>query len=218
MSGSLFDVIGEEERRALLRVTRRRRFARGEVIFHQGDPGDAIHVIEKGHVSFQVSSPMGDQVILNIQEPGDVFGLGGMLMPEHHRIGSAIALTAVESRSLAWSQFEELRRSDPRVERFMSHLLAMQMRRLMGYVLETLYVPAETRVLRRVDELCDQLGRVNGHVIEIQIRQDDVAAMAGTTRPTANRALRAAEARGLLRLARGRIEVLDRTELSRVAR
>jgi CRP-like cAMP-binding protein len=157
-------------------------------------------------------------VILNVQQPGDVFGLGGMLMPDHHRIGSAIALTPVESRSLAWSQFEELRRSDPRVERFMSHVLAMQMRRLMGYVLESLYVPVEVRVLRRVDELCDILGRVQGHVIEIRVRQDDIAAMAGTTRPTANRALRAAEARGLIRLSRGCVEVLDRPALAARAR
>ncbi len=215
---SLFEVIGEDERLLLLSVMRRRRFARGEVIYHQGDPGDAIHIVEKGHISFQVASPLGDQVILDIQQPGDVFGLGGMLIPDHRRIGSAVALTKAETRSLAWSEFEKLRRTDPGVEQFMSELLAVQMRRLMDFVLESLYVPVETRVLRRLDELCDQLGEVDGDAICITIRQDDIAAMAGTTRPTANRALRAAEGRGLLRLRRGRVDVLDRPALAARAR
>jgi CRP-like cAMP-binding protein len=28
---------------------RRRRFAKGEVVFHEGDPGDTLHLIAKGH-------------------------------------------------------------------------------------------------------------------------------------------------------------------------
>ncbi|MCY7374124.1 MAG: helix-turn-helix domain-containing protein [Spirochaetaceae bacterium] len=39
--------------------------------------------------------------------------------------------------------------------------------------------------------------------------QEDLATMAGTSRPTVNRVLRGMEDAGVLRLGRGRIEVLD---------
>jgi CRP-like cAMP-binding protein len=42
--------------------------------------------------------------------------------------------------------------------------------------------------------------------------------MAGTTRPTLNRILRRDERAGLLDLARGRIRVVDRARLARLAR
>ena len=48
--------------------------------------------------------------------------------------------------------------------------------------------------------------------------QEDLATMAGTTRPTANRVLHAGVEAGYLRLGRGRIEVLDAAALTHAAR
>ena len=51
MESPLLDVLAPDERRRLLSMARRRRFGRGEVVFHEGDPGDALHLIDKGHVA-----------------------------------------------------------------------------------------------------------------------------------------------------------------------
>jgi Crp-like helix-turn-helix domain len=79
-----------------------------------------------------------------------------------------------------------------------------------------LYTTADTRVLRRLLALAEQFGDNNGTVIPLT--QDDLASMAGTTRPTANRVLKKAEADGVLRLSRGRMEILDTDQLARRAR
>jgi len=50
------------------------------------------------------------------------------------------------------------------------------------------------------------------------VTQDDIAGMAGTTRPTVNKALKSAEELGMVSLSRGRITVTDRAALSRKAR
>jgi CRP-like cAMP-binding protein len=52
----------------------------------------------------------------------------------------------------------------------------------------------------------------------IPVTQDDLAQLAGTTRPTANRVLRGGEEKGVVTLARGRIEVHDLAGLERLAR
>src|SRR6478609_4103227 len=54
--------------------TRTRRFRRGEVIFHAGDPGEALFVIVSGEVKITLPSETGDEAILATLRPGDVFG------------------------------------------------------------------------------------------------------------------------------------------------
>jgi CRP-like cAMP-binding protein len=81
---------------------------------------------------------------------------------------------------------------------------------------EAYTVDAETRVARRVLEL----GRVYGGSppIVIPLIQDDLAALAGTSRATVNRVLRDAERRGLVELGRGRTVLIDPDGLARLAR
>ena len=77
---SFLDVLGEGERRTVLSSMHRRRFARGEVVFHEGDPGDAIHILDRGHVAIRVSTPMGEVATLTVLSPGEAFGEGALLV------------------------------------------------------------------------------------------------------------------------------------------
>ncbi len=54
--------------------------------------------------------------------------------------------------------------------------------------------------------------------IEVPLRQDDLASLAGSTRPTANRVLRSLEDTGVITLARGQITVVDIAALCTRAR
>ncbi|MGH3492841.1 MAG: Crp/Fnr family transcriptional regulator, partial [Sciscionella sp.] len=95
--------------------------------------------------------------------------------------------------------------------------MAGYVRRLSAMVLEAMYLPVEQRVRRRLADLARIYGG-DGSRAEIHLTQDDIAHLAGTTRATANRVLRALEARGVLTLARGHIIVLDRAGLARSTR
>jgi CRP-like cAMP-binding protein len=138
--------------------------------------------------------------------PGDFFGEQALLGPRHERTASVIALEPVETLSMDGARFDKLRRTNPSVEHLLVEVLAAQVRRLTAHLLEALYLPAEQRTLRRLLEL---LGRyAGGTPIVVPITQEDLATMAGTTRPTVNRVLRRMERAGAVRLSRGRIEVL----------
>ena len=59
----------------LVRVLRIRRFRRGETIFHQGDPGDALFVLASGSVKVVLPSDEGaEPAIVAILGPGEFFG------------------------------------------------------------------------------------------------------------------------------------------------
>ena len=59
---------------SLARAVRSRRFRRGEVVFHLGDPGDALFVVSSGAVKITLPSEGGDEAIIATLQPGDFFG------------------------------------------------------------------------------------------------------------------------------------------------
>ena len=215
---ALLDVLSAEQRRALLSLTRRRRFKRGEVVFHEGDPGDALHLVDKGHVAVKRSTPLGDVATLLVLGPGDVFGELAVVAPGP-RNATVGALDPVETLALHGEVFDDLRLTHPAVDRVLVQALVAEVRRLSARLVEALYVPADKRIYLRLSDLT-RIFTVPGQVgpVLIPLTQEELAQLAGTTRPTANRVLRAAEAAGALKVARGRIEVLDAAAVARRGR
>ena len=203
----LLSVLPPQQRDQLIQSMRHRRYQRGAALFHEGDPGSSLHLISAGHIAIRVSTPMGDVATLTVLGAGGIFGEQALIAGEGVRTASAIALTQAETMSIERSQFAALRRTCPEVERFLSEALAQQVRRLTDHLVEALYVPAEMRVLRRLVMLCPLFETADGTIV-ITVTQDDLASIAGTTRPTVNAVLGAAKKAGVVSLSRGRIEVL----------
>ena len=62
------------DERSLRSVSRRRRYARGDTIFHEGDPAGALHMLDRGHVAIRLTTWLGDESIIDVLRPGDTFG------------------------------------------------------------------------------------------------------------------------------------------------
>ena len=45
MDWPLLDVLSDAERRDLLMLARRRKFKKNDIIFHEGDPSDTLHLV-----------------------------------------------------------------------------------------------------------------------------------------------------------------------------
>ena len=215
MRSDLLDLLNDDERRVVLAAARRRRFKRNEVVFHDGDPGDTLHLIDHGYFAIRITTPLGDVVMARVIGPGEYFGELALLAPGPRR-GTAVSLDDGQTLSLHRDDFQTLRASTPKVNEMLTAALVDEIRRLSAALVDALYVPVERRLWLRLNELVELYG--GDAPVVIPLTQDDLAQLAGTTRPTANRVLRAGEEQGVLQLARGRIEVRDRTALQRLAR
>ena len=213
--GGLLDALADDDRRRLLATTRRRKFAAGEVIFHEGDRGDSVHLIEHGHVAIRVGTLLGDVATLTMLGPGSAFGELALIDGNERRSATVVAIDATDTRVVDHGEFERLRREHPQIQRFLVELLAAQVRHLSALAVGGCLCPPIIRHCLLL-VVTQQFGENEGTVIALT--QDDLASMAGTTRPTANRVLKRAEADGLLRLGRGRIEILDTVRLAQRAR
>lgn len=152
---------------------------------------------------------------LAVHGPGDVVGELALVSGLRRRSASLVALEPTETLSIAEDTFAELRRTHPGIDGFLIDLLAAQVLRLTDRLVEALFVPADTRVLRRLLDLAGNYGEAED--IEIPLTQEDVASLAGTSRATVNRVLREAEEAGAVRLARSRVRVDDQIWLRRKA-
>jgi CRP-like cAMP-binding protein len=213
----LLHYLPEDQRRPLLASMIRRRFRRNETIFHEGDPGDTLHLVAKGRVAIRTSTPQGDVATFVVLRPGECFGELALVTGTNRRSASAIAVETTETLTLHRDRFEELRRTQPAVNQFLIAVLTEDVRRMSRLAVESMYGTAETRVLRRLLDLTRAFDDGDAVVI-VPMTQEDLATMAGTTRPTANRVLNAGVEAGFLRLGRGRIEVLDAQALAHAAR
>jgi CRP/FNR family transcriptional regulator, cyclic AMP receptor protein len=199
--------LGEEERRQVLSVARRRRFARGEVVFHRGDPADTLHLVAAGCFAVRIITPVGDVATLGLVGPGGSFGELALVRAEHTRSATVQALQAGETFALQRAELDDLRARDARLQAFLLHVLAERVAELTEQLVEALYTPAPQRVRHALQTLASAYADASGDAT-IPLTQDDLAGLAGTSRLTVSRVLRGLRADGRVTVARGRITVL----------
>ena len=152
MDWSLLSWLPEEEKRALIQGARRRRFAKGEVVFHEGDPGETMHLLVKGRVAVRLSTPLGDRALLRIIDTGGWFGELSVLSPDP-RSATIMALEPCETLVVTSAQTDEIRRRIPEFDVMLVGALVEEVKRLSNALLDALYVPVEKRLYRRLVEL-----------------------------------------------------------------
>jgi len=216
MEWTVLSGVPDDQRQLVLRAATRRRFRKGDTLFHEGDPGDSLHLLEKGFVAVRVTTRRGDVVTLDVYGPGDSVGEMALVLPAARRTASVVALEPTETRMLGRGAFDDLCRRHPQVTAVLLQILGSKLERQSQLLAQALHEPADDRVRRHVARLADLFGE--GNQARIPLTQEDIASMAGTTRPTVNRVLRELEDAGLLVLGRGRVDVGDRVRLDALVR
>jgi CRP-like cAMP-binding protein len=200
------------------RRLRHRHFRRNEVVFHQGDPGDALHVITDGAVKIVLPSPEGDEAIIATLRPGDFFGELALLDGQP-RSATATAVEPTETLSLPRDVFRELVDHHPELRDALFAALAMQLRRLTKHVEELHFLDLAGRLAARLARLGRQALPGGQGPIELDwpYTQSDLAAMIGGTRQSVNRLLAELIDDGLVQLDHERLVVADLDALERRA-
>jgi CRP-like cAMP-binding protein len=185
---ALFGRLHEDQLASLAGRMARRRYRRGEVIFHEGDPGDALHLVRSGRVKIGRHSPDGDEAIVATIGPGEIFG-ELVLLDGEPRSATATALDPTDTLTIARQDFVALVDADPQFRWGLLGGIAQHHRRLTDQV-------AEAHFLDLAGRLARQLVRLAGEAqpgVEREVRlgrlytQSELAAMIGGTRPRVNR-------------------------------
>ena len=192
------------------------RFRRRDVIFHQGEIGDTVHLIDKGRVLIEVSMARGDVAALSVRWPGEIIGELAVV-GAGRRTARATALEPTETLALTQNMLAEFRAENPAVDRYFVEVLADKLIQSNEQMVDILFESVETRVMRVLLRLVAAFDRGSLPIV-VGVRQADIAAMVGASRQSVNQSLRLAESSGVIRLQRGYTEILDLARLQNLAR
>ena len=190
---------------------RRRRYARGQVIFTQGDPGNSLCMIEEGRVRIVVSSDDGKELVLRVFGPGDFFGELALLDGEP-RSTDAVAQEACQLLLLQRSDFLSFLEARPKVAITLLAAISRKLRLTTQQAQDVAFLDVPARVARTV---LDQASAENGGPPICRLTQSELAGIVGATRESVNKWLGYYERQGLIRRQRGAVTILKPEGLRR---
>ena len=213
----LFGHAEEPVLEALIAALRIRRFRKGETVFHQGDPGDALFILASGTVKVVLPSDEGaEPAIVAILGPGEFFGELAILDGAPHS-ATIVALEPTETLVLQRDAFLALIDSEADLRRALLASLAVEIRRLTGHVEDLHFLDLPGRLASRILRLAraDPKTTVGPVSIPWPYTQSELAGMIGGSRQSVNRLLADLADEGIIRLERDVLVVIDPDRLAR---
>jgi CRP/FNR family cyclic AMP-dependent transcriptional regulator len=189
-----------------------RNYRRGEVIFHQDDPGSALHVIKRGQVKINTISPEGEEAILAILTEGDFFGELSLLDGKP-RSANAVAMEATQTLALQRQDFLDILVKHREMVGDILASLAERLRNADHLLEDTVFLSLPARLAKRLLDLAEKHGikTDKGLEIDLHLTQQELAAALGVSRVALNKQLGLLQDRGLVSIETRRI-IIDRPD------
>ncbi len=194
-----------------------RHYARGETVFSQGDPGDALYAVVSGRIRISTGAADGREIFLNFMEPGDTFGEIALL-DGGPRTAAATAVEASELVSIGRDTFLELLEREPAVARELLRLCGERLRWTSGLLEDAALLDAPARLAKRLLSLGHLHGERSKGGVTLRISQEDLASFLGVSRQVVNQHLQGWKGRGWVSIGRGVITVRDEGAIRYAAR
>jgi CRP-like cAMP-binding protein len=210
-SVELFRGLAEPVLQQLAAVVRPKEYARGELLFVEGDVGDALLVLVHGSLTVFRSSADGERAALNVLEPPDVLGEVALL-DGAARSASVEATEPSLVLSLSRQEFFAVLRTQPAVLEPLVRQLGTMVRRLTEQASDHILLDLAGRVAKTLLRLSTP-----GSPPVVAITQSRLAEMSGGTRQSVNQVLGGFAQRGLVHLEGRRILLVDVPGLRRRA-
>ncbi|MFL6137730.1 MAG: Crp/Fnr family transcriptional regulator [Frankiaceae bacterium] len=215
----LFAALGPEAAKSLEDSLSTLEVSRGDVVFNEGQDGDALYVIEAGKVKISRSAPDGRENLLSILGPGEMFGELSLFDPSP-RTASAIVVTDGRLLEFPHDALRPWLREHPEVAPALLQALAQRLRRTNEALADLVFSDVPGRVAKTLLSLADRFGHPEGETVRVthDLTQEELAQLVGASRETVNKALADFASRGWLRLDGRAVVLLDRDRLARRAR
>jgi CRP/FNR family cyclic AMP-dependent transcriptional regulator len=219
MASPLFAGIDQEASRALLDSMSRVDLPRGQVLFHEGEPGDRLYVIATGKVKLGRRSADGRENLLSVLGPGEMFGELSLFDPGP-RTASATAVADARLLELAHSELVTWLEKHPTVAEHLLGALAARLRRTNENLADLVFSDVPGRVAKALLDLSTRFGQPveDGMRVAHDLTQEELAQLVGASRETVNKALADFSSRGWVRREGRAVVLLDMQRLERRAR
>ena len=216
---SLFRGLPDHEVAELSHDVRERSFARGQTVWVEGDPADALYVVAEGQLKSYRVSRDGREVILGLHSRGTITGEVGMFHPAGTRWVSLAAMTPSRCLTLAKPPLLAFLARHPEAMERMLELLSRSAVHAAYAFSGVAFEDIRGRVARMLLALSTEFGEATPHGtrITLHLSQSTLAALVAASRENVNRALTTLASSGTVSMRDGHFFIDDRPALERVA-
>ena len=161
-----------------------RHLVRGDVLFNEGDPPDALYLVTKGRIAIVMSNSIDRrESVVALMEPGDLFGEISLL-DDGPRSATARALEPSDLIEVPFAPVRELLDENPRLLWNLTRLLATRLRVMDEVLADSVFLDVTGRTAKRLLELA------NGNDdYKRPVTQEELAGMVGASRERVNKAI-----------------------------
>jgi CRP-like cAMP-binding protein len=188
-----------------------------EAVFLKGDPGNSMMAVVRGRVRICSYSSEGREVVLNVINPGEVFGEIA-LIDGGSRTADAFTMDAAELVVLSRRDILPFLERNPQICIKLLGVLCERLRATSAQVEDFFFLDLRSRLAKRLLAAADHATHngTAGDPGTVRLSQHTLASMIGTSREAVNKQLRAWEEAGLIALKRGAITILKRQRLEEI--
>ena len=203
-----FKQLAPAERERLARVSTEKRYERGETVFREGQPSDAVWVVKTGRIHLMKFLGDGKVSTTCVMTRGEPF----CCLPAMDRKPYPVDAVAAEDSVVIRIPQDAFHQAMNRSPTFSQETLCLFCDRLRQVEHKScmIYEPAEQRLAQVLLTLSKKFGAT------IPLTRHELAEIAGTTHETAIRTLSQFKKHGLIRSARGTTTILRPEKLSAI--
>jgi CRP-like cAMP-binding protein len=206
-SPRLFAGLPEDAIRTILAASRLGRFSAGQVIIRRGDEAEQLFLLTTGRAKYYELTREGDEMLLELLTPGDVFGLVAFLPPPTVYPCSVQAMRDCELR--VWKH-ATIRRFADEHPQLTDNLMRIGVRRAAACanrLVTTATEPAAHRLARALLDLGRRSGCVHDQAIHVDATNEDLSALANVSAFTTSRLLAQWQRNGTIVKKRGGVTI-----------
>jgi CRP/FNR family transcriptional regulator, nitrogen oxide reductase regulator len=186
----LFESMHPKDLEDLGRFAQQRAVKRGDFFYLEGDSPDHVYVLARGRVRLVRTGPQGREVIVGFIEPAEPFGYVAVWAGTAHHVS---AQAAQDCRALAWGvpTIARLMTQHPGIALSGLRLMAERVEGSWDRLQDLATGHVEWRVARTLLRLAHLTRRTldAGSAITLQVREQDLAELVGSTAFTVSRIL-----------------------------
>ncbi|MDE3056723.1 MAG: Crp/Fnr family transcriptional regulator [Bacteroidota bacterium] len=189
-------------------------------IYFPDEPSHAIFFLKEGHVKISRLTSEGNEMILDVIGPGEVFGELSLLGDEEQSNEIAQALDNVLICTMRREDFESLLKMNPELNFQVTKRIGLRLKKIEERVTDLLFKDVRKRIANFLVNLAEELGKVKGEVIivKLHLSHQEIGLLTGSARQTVTTTLNEFRSSGLIDFSSRDLTIKDLEKLRRLSK
>lgn len=198
-------------------IKRRQSVNKNNYLFREGEKLKSVYAIRSGTFKTYLTNPDGTEQIIGFSLPGELLGMDAISDNQH--ACSAKALETSNVCEIPFERLESLARDIPGLQHQLFRLMSQEIQQDQNSMLLLAQMPAESRLASFLLGMSERLNRLGYAANEFNLRMSrgDIANLLGMAVETISRLLGLFQDKGLLKVERKHILILDIDNLRKLA-